>query len=150
MSGSIWPKFRHVGIVVKDMTRQIEFYNQLGLVILSDEYEKREYINQLLNVKVDSLRVCKLGPDSGPICLELLHFDLFEAKKNVVELNSLGFTHFAMGVGNVDEVYAENKRIIDFVSSPVDSPDGKARVLFCKDPEGNFVELVTINEEKES
>jgi catechol 2,3-dioxygenase-like lactoylglutathione lyase family enzyme len=56
-----------------------------------------------------------------------------------------GISHFALTVENLEELY--NKMILDgiiFNAPPQLSPDGYAKVTFCKDPDGNLIELVEV------
>ena len=52
-------------------------------------------------------------------------------------------THFALTVGGLDELFLElSEKKVVFVSKPKISIDGKCKVCFCRDFEGNFIELV--------
>ncbi|HJO63248.1 MAG TPA: VOC family protein, partial [Desulfobacterales bacterium] len=55
----------------------------------------------------------------------------------------IGITHIAFTVEDIEQVY---KRLVQsgitFLSTPQSSPDGYAKVAFCRAPEGTFIELV--------
>lgn len=53
--------------------------------------------------------------------------------------------HLAFTVSSVDDVYEEfSKDGIEFISASAVSPDGCAKVAFCKAPEGTYIELVEL------
>ena len=61
---------------------------------------------------------------------------------------SKGFTHLALTVQNIDSLYKGlKKKGIKFNSKPRISNDGKAKVTYCRTPEGEFLELVQIKNE---
>ena len=54
-----------------------------------------------------------------------------------------GFTHISLTVKNLDELYIRLKNSnIEFNSQPTISPNGSLKVVFCKDFEGNYLELI--------
>jgi predicted enzyme related to lactoylglutathione lyase len=58
-------------------------------------------------------------------------------------ITRIGCSHFAMTVENLDETYDRLVEAgVEFNSPPQYSPDGFAKVTFCKDPDGSLVELV--------
>ena len=57
----------------------------------------------------------------------------------------LGLAHIALTVSNVDKLYDELQAAgIKFLSTPQISPDEYAKVVFCKAPEGSYIELVEV------
>ncbi|MCK5880206.1 MAG: VOC family protein [Holophagae bacterium] len=135
---------RHTGIVVTDMERALEFYRDLlGLKPVIDFEEAGEYIDTVLAEKGVRVRMVKLVADDGGM-VELLHFishPMSRAKDN--KLYEIGPTHMAYTVDSIDETY---ERLSDagvrFNSAPVVSPDGKAKLAFCQDPDITYLELV--------
>jgi len=137
--------FRHVGIVVKDLEKQLMFYKDfLGLEIYYDEIESGEFLSFILNSPNSKARIIKLGKNKETI-VELLKFSnvhfLNFSKKTLCKQNNI--THFALTVGGLDELFLElSEKKVVFVSKPKISIDGKCKVCFCRDFEGNFIELV--------
>ena len=76
--------------------------------------------------------------------LELLSWHSPKSSRKVEcgKLNFLGLTHFALTVKNVDYIYKKLKKKIKFLSAPRFSPDKKVKLVFCKSPEGVFIEMV--------
>ena len=51
--------------------------------------------------------------------------------------------HVALSVDDVDRIYADwSAKGIQCNCSPQISPDGKAKLFFCQDPDGTFLEIV--------
>jgi predicted enzyme related to lactoylglutathione lyase len=60
-------------------------------------------------------------------------------------LNAIGPTHVALNVTNLDELYIRlSDAGVPFNAPPSMSPDGCAKVAFCQDPDGTFIELVEL------
>ena len=67
--------FRHVGIVVNDIERSLEFYhNILGLSILKKSEEGSLFIDKILKMNGSKLNTWKLKLLDDKI-IELLHFE---------------------------------------------------------------------------
>ena len=137
---------RHIGIVVRNIEKSIYFYkNLLGLKIKKDTREKSIYIDKILGIKNADIRTIKMSNGRGSL-VELLYYTSPKSKiiKNK-KINDIGCSHFAISVNNINYEYKRLKRHgIKFISSPEVSPSGYAKVAFCKDPNGVFVELVQI------
>lgn len=137
---------RHTGIVVKDIEKEINFYvNCLGFKIQKDSYESGSYIDEILNCKGVKVRTVKMCLDEGSM-LELLYFQTpEEISERYASLFNRGYTHISLTVTNIDEAYENLKKAgIEFNSKPIISPDGYAKVVFCRDPEGNYIEFVQV------
>lgn len=59
------------------------------------------------------------------------------------------FCDVAPSFRHVGIVVEDIESEIEFLSPPLDSPDGKTRLLFCRGKENNFIELVTIKANKQ-
>lgn len=141
-------KLRHIGVVVRDMEKSLELYRDLlGLKIIKDYIEKGIYIDTILSLVGTNLRIVKLV-DSNNSILELLEYKFRGQDTNEIingrqETNDIGYCHLAYTVQNVDNEYKRLKeKGIIFNSEPQISPDNKAKVCFCKGPDGTMVELV--------
>jgi catechol 2,3-dioxygenase-like lactoylglutathione lyase family enzyme len=134
--------FRHVGIVVKDLEKQLQFYKDyLGLEVYYSQTERGLFLENLIGyTKVEPL-IYKLGKNNNTI-VELLYFKDYELVNNKKLINN-GITNFALTVENLDElyIYLKNKGI-NFVNTPSLSEDKKYKVCFCQDYDLNYIELV--------
>jgi len=135
---------RHTGIVVTDMERSLEFYRDImGLKPVIDFTEKGEFINTISNAKDVDVRMVKLIAEDGGM-IELLHYVSHpQPERSENKLYETGPTHVAFTVDDVDRIYTEWRgKGVPCNSAPVVSPDGKAKLFFCQDPDGTFLEIV--------
>lgn len=135
---------RHTGIVVTDVEKCLSFYSGLGFHLVARMVEEGNYIDQLVGLEKVRLEWAKLKlPDNS--LLELLqyhsHPETGTAKLQLA--NRLGCSHIAFTVVDIEEV---TKYVIDnggHISNDCQiSPDGKVKVMYCYDPEGNILEIV--------
>ena len=136
-------QIRHAGIVVKDMATSINFYtNLLGFEIKKDMVEKGEFMDSFLGIKDVEVRTVKMSLKDGGM-IELLKFISHPQYNDSNYITRVGCTHVALTVENIDSLYEKAKgEGVDFINHPLTSPDGNARVAFCKDPDGTWLELV--------
>ena len=136
---------RHFGVVVRDMERSLAFYRDLlGMEIRNRKEEKGPYLDTLLAVKNGEILTVKLSSGTGSSLLELIEFvSPKDPAPRRPEVNSVGPTHIALTVGDLGALSAIlKKKGAPFLSEPIASPDGKVNLVFCRDPDGNLVELV--------
>ena len=74
--------------------------------------------------------------------LELIYFLKPKVKNKKIFVNSNGFTHIAMNIDNLDGFYKKFRKKIIFNNKPQISKDGKVKFIYCKTPEGAYLELV--------
>ena len=132
---------RHVGVVVEDVEKELLFFRDLlGFEVYWDKIEHGVFIETILKIPSVRVRTIKMRSKNG-CALELLRYDTsFSSEKKICQT---GFTHIAITVLDLDQTYRFLKeKNIEFLSEPKISPDKKAKVAFCRDPEGNFLELV--------
>jgi catechol-2,3-dioxygenase len=136
--------FRHVGIVVNDIDKMLNFYSTiLELDIISDEIESGKFLNKIIGYENIYGRIIKLGKDNKTI-VELLDFNQKEDSSEKTLIKK-GITHFAITVNNIDLLYKKLiKNQLMTISDPQISNNEKFKVIFCKDPENNFIEIVEI------
>ncbi len=140
-------KIRHFGIVVKEMAASVHFYTDiLGLKIFSDNIEEGIFIDTILGLHNAKVRTVKMGIIENATLLELLEFQSHSDNSDRKPLiYHQGPRHLAIEVESVDSAYDNLiEEGIHFISPPAISPNGKAKVAFCNDPDGNPVEIVEI------
>lgn len=136
---------RHVGIYVDDLEYMKRFYcDNFGFVEKVHEVEEGMYIDTILGVKNASIELYKLEAPQGGM-LELLKY--IQDEQSAVEYSQAvwekGNSHIAITVYDVEKYYEQLcAQSVSFISKPCISPNGKAKVCFCQDPEGNYLELV--------
>jgi glyoxylase I family protein len=143
---------RHIGIVVTDLERSLCFYRDLlGMSIVRRMDESGEFIDRLLGLENADVTTVKLSLDMNPTLIELLHFKSHPVEDSEKKIVTAGLSHIAFTVPDVDLSY---RRLTDagivFNAPPQISPDRRARVAYCKDPDGIFIELVQVFEVPDS
>jgi catechol 2,3-dioxygenase-like lactoylglutathione lyase family enzyme len=137
----------HIAITVSDTQQSLDFY--CGLLGL----QKVEQ-HQLVGADVDKANGIQAGPaqstrlaapDTPRILIDLLEY--FDASKesDVAQLGRVGACHFCLSVPDLSSFYDELRgKGILFISEPVNFKleHGSVDVVFLRDPDGNFVELV--------
>ena len=133
-----------MGIVVSDIDKSLEFYGGLlGLKIQKDMLEQGAHLDNMLALQGVRVRTVKMGADDGNLVELLWYASHPRTREHANEICEIGASHVAFTVENLDEEYARlRERGVRFNSSPQESPDGKAKVAFCQDPDGTFIELV--------
>jgi len=134
---------RHIGIVVDDPEKTLCFYRDvLGLKTKREMVEAGKYIDNLSDLKGVKVKTIKMSADDGNL-IELLYYGSHPRKSINRDICDIGYSHIAFTVENLDYEYKRLKeKGIKFNCIPQISPDGKAKVVFCRDPEGNLIELV--------
>ncbi|MFC1643981.1 VOC family protein [Candidatus Omnitrophota bacterium] len=136
---------RHIGIVVSNLDEALYFYKDiLGLKIQREMLESGEYIDKLSTLKGVKVRTIKMCADDGNL-VELLYYESHLGEYINRDICDMGYSHVAFTVENLDNEYERLKKNgIKFKSIPQISPDRKAKVSFCYDPEDNLIELVEV------
>ncbi len=136
---------RHVGLVVSNIEKALKFYRDLlGLKLEGSTDEYGDFISDLFARDGIELKTQKLSADDNATRIELIEFSNPESNQNEkVELFNQGFTHIALTVNNLDELYGRLKDAgVKFNSTPKLSTNKSLKVTFCKDFDGNYVELI--------
>ena len=142
-------QFRHIGIVVKNIDKSIKFYQKyFNFKIEIEMNEGGKYLDSLWNTKNSKIKTVKLSDKTNGICLELLEIinvNGLSKRKKSLKIHDLGITHFALTVNDLEKIYLNMKKNkVQFLGKPVVTIDKKAKVVFCKDPDGCFIELVQV------
>ena len=137
---------RHTGIVVTDMEKALAFYRDLmGLRVVKDFSEEGDYIDSISGLSGVHLHMVKLVAEDGAM-VELLHYPSHPGEAPVnPQVCNIGCSHVAFTVDDIDKEYARLlKSGVRFNCAPYVSPDGYAKVTFCCDPDGTYIELVEV------
>jgi len=137
---------RHIGIVVDDMEKSLHFWRDvMGLKVVADFWEEGEFIDTVQRLNGVKLHMIKLSGPDGVLVELLKDYSHPTPPPERNELCDRGIRHIAFTVADVGEswrIFKENG--YEPLSTPVTSPDGKARLLFVRDPEGNLLEIVQV------
>jgi len=141
----------HVNVVVDDLPGMTAFYRDvLGLRVTKQVTIGGEWIEALTGFERVEADVIYLSADSGA-GLELIVYRTPRGSlaAGLEGPNDRGIRHIAFRVDDVDTVVASLKAAgIDSVSpirevptAQVDFAGQKKRIVYCRDPEGNLLEL---------
>lgn len=135
---------RHVGIVVQDLEKSLRFWRDvMGLTVAVDFREQGEFIDTVQALRDVTVRMVKLKAPDGSM-IELLKDDYHPTP--LPERNDMcdcGIRHIAFTVPDAQAAWHTLTQCrCAVLSQPVTSPDGKARLFFARDPEGNLLEIV--------
>ena len=137
---------RHAGIVVSDMETSLRFYRDLlGMEVWADFTDDSAYVQKMTGVEGADIWMVKLkAADGGSI--ELLQYRSHPQGVPPPRRScDVGINHLAVQVEDVDVLYETlREEGIQFNAPPGISPDGGAKVAYCRDPEGVIVELVEL------
>jgi catechol 2,3-dioxygenase-like lactoylglutathione lyase family enzyme len=137
---------RHLGLVVNDIEHALHFWcDVLGFRVVKQMDESGPHIDAMLGLLDVHLTTVKLAAPDGNI-LELLRFHSHpdQPRWNGTP-HSTGFTHIALKVEAIDELLPQlAQEGVSFPAAPQYSPDGSAKVIYAKGPEGILLELVEI------
>ena len=116
-------KIRHIGLVVPNLKKSLDFWcKKLGFKIFKKLEEKGPVIDAIIGYKNVKLKTVKISDKNGNL-IELLYFKNppIEKKKLKWKGNtfSKGFTHLALKVQNIDNLYKSlRKEGIKFNTKP--------------------------------
>jgi len=137
---------RHVGIVVNDMSKVLNFYRDLlGMEVWADFKDDSSYIQLVTGVSGANVWMVKLRAKEGG-SIELLQY-ISHPQDVTTPLRScnIGCNHIALQVDDIDVLYTKLlKHGVKFNTPPIESPDGGAKITYCRDPEGVILELVQL------
>lgn len=136
---------RHTGIVVNDLDASLYFYKELlGLKIIKQMDESGSHIDHVLGLQAVKVTTVKMVVPDGQM-IELLKYHSHESEQTAHRIYDTGLTHIAFTVDDLDSEYDRLKgEGILFNAPPQLSPDGYAKITFCRAPEGTFIELVEV------
>jgi len=135
---------RHTGIVVNNLDKCLNFYLSIGFHEVSREIETGSYIDNLVGLNNVKLECVKLALNEN-ITLELLKYHSHPHENNHLPRmsNRVGCSHIALTVSNILECFnLVTQNGGGAVNKIQTSPDGKVKVVYCYDPEGNIIEVV--------
>jgi catechol 2,3-dioxygenase-like lactoylglutathione lyase family enzyme len=136
---------RHTGIVVVDLEESLHFYGDLlNFKIAKQMEEAGDYIDNISSLQNIKVTTVKMTLPTGQM-IELLKYHSHPEEQKMRRICEIGISHIALTVDNLDAEYERIKdQGIPFNSPPQLSPDGYAKVAFCRAPEGTLVELVEV------
>ena len=136
---------RHFGVVVNDLDASLAFYQGvLGLVPVRRMEERGPFVETILALPGVDLTTVKLAAEEGGVQIELLRFHSHpDTEGRETPPYRRGPTHMAFTVADIEALCRRIAAMgLPLLSLPAISEDGRAKVAFCRDPDGGLVELV--------
>jgi len=134
---------RHAGIVCDNLGKMVEFYKLLGCEEIINSKIEGKLIDDLIDLENANIQIVKLKPLLDNTVIELLKYKNINLPSKNRKLYEQGLSHVAITVSNVDSVYKKLKaKGIKFNTPPILSAKDNVKVCFCRDVEGNWIELV--------
>ena len=130
----------HVGIVVSDLEESLAFYRDtLGLSV-ADEFTLSE-VGIGTAIGVEGVTGDFVHLEGNGARIELIEYDPTGADSRADAINGLGAKHVGFAVEDLQEFYEALPDDAEPLSSPQTVEIGTS-ILFFRDPDGNFVEVV--------
>jgi len=140
----------HIAVTVSSTQRSLDFYvGMLGLEQVEQHHLPMSSIDAVFGLTGASGTSTRLQvPGQPDILIDLMELSGAEEGTSLQPLGSIGSTHMAFTVDNLDEVVTELKaKGVSFISDPVtfNLTEGSVTVVFMRDPDGNYVELEEVH-----
>jgi catechol 2,3-dioxygenase-like lactoylglutathione lyase family enzyme len=147
---------RHIGIVVADFDRMINFYSGLGLVLRRRDVEEGPQLDQLLGTNAIQLETAKLvledkgSPIGYSFQLEIMKIRNLKTDGGNSSKAIYDFTKSTLGVLDLAFTVDDIAEVCDFVianggdliGGPLRMPSGFPSLhCYARDPEGNVLHL---------
>ncbi len=135
--------YRHTGIICKDLKKSLEFYQDfLGLEVIQDFWDDSDYMNKITGIEKANVHMIKLKANDDTV-IELLDYVTHPTKLIEQEVYNVGACHIAFQVYDIEKACEQLiQKGVKFISQPILSSEGFAKVCFCFDPNNTRIELV--------
>jgi len=129
---------RHAGIITKNPEKMINFY--IEVLHLNRVWDKKENVKDITGFDHEC-RTIKLASENGSQ-IELI-VPPFEPSKSISQYLDIGISHTAITVEGMTEIYDKVKELgCEMLTGDVFTNPAGIKIFFCKDPDGNILELV--------
>ncbi len=144
----VW-SIKHIGIYVRDLDKMVSFYKDvLGFIELTRYSDKGNHIDSILKRQGAEVEICKLVSPFGKEkkqgdMIELICFPENDRRMILGELFAPGMSHIGLEVEDVHKMYQtiqENGG--QSVCEPIQVKESGNYLAFCRDVEGNYLELI--------
>lgn len=138
---------RHIGITVSDLDKSLEFYRDyLGFKVEKQMVESGECIDRFSALEGVNVTTVKMSGTEPTGMIELLYYHSHNddsPQSTDYPITRVGCSHFALTISDLDSLYENLINAGIHFNYPVQiSPDGNVKIAFCRDPDGNLIELV--------
>lgn len=141
--------FNHSGFVVRDMDKMVSFYrDDLGLVVVREVESIAPPEGNHTGIPGVKRSLTFVGVPDGEHVLELVQFiDPPSPEEEKRAMNyELGAAHVCFNVSDLETLHKDlSEKGIQFITEPKFTPTedgGRRGIVYCRDPEGNFLEFI--------
>lgn len=142
-------QLRHVGIYVRDIKKEKEFYKKVfDMREICDEVEQMDaLIEDLLSVS-EPVKIAKLITEQGKVngagdMIELVQYINSSEKESLnCPIYKSGVMHLGFGIDDIDKVLSRIKNFGGKQKTSVHVMQNGNKCCFCQDPEGVWIELI--------
>lgn len=135
---------RHTGLVVRNASASIKFYEGLGFVVEKQMIETGDFISHVVGIPEVRIETIKMRAQDGSM-IELLQYHSHQDNSVFTKQpsNQHGCSHLAMTVSSIED-FCQKITMLggSIVSLPMRSADGKVSVAYCHDNDGILLEIV--------
>ena len=135
--------FLHVGVGVKDLEESIRFYTEV--MEMEEEYRTHnegEKISRIVDVENVDMDVCVVRKDN--LRIELLAYKNANSitRQSHIKQDSIGLTHLAFQVDDVDKEYEKIKALgYQFNAPPMVARENGPKITYFKGPDNVIIEI---------
>ncbi len=139
----------HVALGVADLEAMKSFYSdRFGFNIVDPPAGPHDIMAGIMRGVTPEFAVSMLSHDGGGMIVEFIHMinPVPRPIRRDFRYGDIGANKMTIVVNDVKKVYGELKKDIPFCSGPksVEIPGwGAYNFIYCKDPEGNLIEMVS-------
>ena len=135
--------FLHVGVGVKDLEESARFYTEvMGMEEDYRAHSEGEKISRIVGVENANLDVCMLIKNN--LRLELLAYKSANPneRQSPIKQDSIGLTHLAFLVDDVDKEYERIKALgYPFNAPPMVARENGPKITYFKGPDNVVIEI---------
>ncbi len=133
----------NVGIVVEDLERAIEFFDELGLVLEGRMPIEGAWAGRVTGVRDQRVEVAMMRTPDGHSRIELSRFDApaIASDHRSAPVNSLGYLRVMFAVEDLDDTLARIGKVGATVVDEIVNYEGVYRLCYVRGPEGILIGL---------
>ncbi len=135
--------FLHVGVGVKDLEESVRFYKEvMGMEEEYRAHNEGDRISRIVDVENANIDVCMLTKND--VRVELLAYKSTnpDEQQSPVKQDSLGLTHLAFLVDDVDAEYERIKALgYEFNAPPMVARENGPKITYFKGPDNVIIEI---------
>ncbi len=133
----------NVGIVVEDLERAIEFFNELGLILEGRMPIEGDWAGRVTGVRDQRVEVAMMRTPDGHSRIELSRFDApaIASDHRAAPVNSLGYLRVMFAVEDLDDTLARLGKVGATVVDEIVNYEGVYRLCYIRGPEGILIGL---------